>query len=49
MCRRQDLERLRAWLKEHKVKQVAMESTGVCWIPVWNVLEAVRWRFELIR
>ena len=35
----QDLERLRGWLKQHKVKQVAMESTGVYWIPVWNVLE----------
>jgi transposase len=44
----QDLERLRDWLKQHKVKQVAMESTGVYWIPVWNVLELVRLRFELI-
>ena len=35
----QDLERLRAWLKKNKVHQVAMESTGVYWIPVWNVLE----------
>ncbi len=35
----QDLERLRRWLKQHKVRQVAMESTGVYWIPVWNVLE----------
>ncbi len=35
----QDLERLRDWLKQHKVKQVAMESTGVYWIPIWNVLE----------
>ena len=25
----QDLRRLRDWLKQHKVKQVAMESTGV--------------------
>jgi len=32
----QDLERLGEWLKQHKVKQVAMESTGVYWIPVWN-------------
>jgi hypothetical protein len=24
----QDLERLRAWLKQHKVRQVAMEFTG---------------------
>ena len=35
----QDLERLRQWLKERRVRQVAMESTGVYWIPVWNVLE----------
>lgn len=35
----QDLERLTCWLKQHRVKQVAMESTGVYWIPVWNVLE----------
>ena len=43
-----ELERLRDWLKQHKVKQVAMESTGVYWIPVWNVLEPVRLRFELL-
>ncbi len=35
----QDLERLRSWLRKRKVRQVAMESTGVYWIPVWNVLE----------
>jgi transposase len=35
----QELIRLREWLREHKVRQVAMESTGVYWIPVWNVLE----------
>ena len=43
----QHLERLRDWLKEHKIKQVALESTGVYWIPVWNVLESARWKFEL--
>lgn len=36
----QDLERLRTWLRKNKVRQVAMESTGVYWIPVWNVLES---------
>ena len=36
----QDLRRLRAWLKERKVTVVAMESTGVYWIPVWNILES---------
>jgi transposase len=43
----QDLERLRQWLKERGVRQVAMESTGVYWIPVWNVLERGKHRFEL--
>jgi transposase len=43
-----DLERLRDWLTGHKVRQVAMESTGVFWIPVWNVLErAAEAGFEL--
>lgn len=42
----QDLERLCEWLKQHQVKQVAMESTGVYWIPVWNVLETRKWKFE---
>ncbi|MBM3760324.1 MAG: IS110 family transposase [Acidobacteria bacterium] len=33
-----DLIRLRVWLKSQKVTQVAMESTGVYWKPVWNEL-----------
>ena len=44
----QDLERLGQWLKERKVRQVAMESTGVYWIPVWNILERKKWRLELM-
>lgn len=43
-----DLERLAAWLKERKVHHVAMESTGVYWKPVWNVLEASKGKFELL-
>jgi transposase len=42
-----DLERLRDWLMEHRVNHVAMESTGVFWIPVWNVLEQGEAKFEL--
>ena len=34
-----DLIRLRDWLAEHKCPVVAMESTGVYWRPVHNVLE----------
>ncbi len=35
-----DLERLADWLIGHQVDTVAMESTGVYWIPVYEVLEA---------
>lgn len=34
-----DLGRMRGWLKQLKVTHIAMESTGVYWRPVWNVLE----------
>jgi transposase len=34
-----DLEALAAWLAEGGVMHVAMESTGVFWQPVYNVLE----------
>jgi transposase len=41
-----DLEALRCWLKEAAITHVGMESTGVYWKPVWNVLEEQG--FELI-
>ena len=34
-----DLLRLADWLTEQRVTHVAMESTGVYWKPVWNLLE----------
>jgi transposase len=34
-----DLKALAQWLKEHAVTHVAMESTGVYWKPVYNLLE----------
>jgi transposase len=40
----QELEKLARWMEQHQVRQVAMESTGVYWRPVWNVLEG---RFEI--
>jgi len=40
-----DLLRLRAWLQETGITHVAMESTGVYWKPVFNILED---RFEVI-
>ena len=27
------------WLKSFKVKRIALESTGIYWVPVWNILE----------
>lgn len=35
-----DLLELADWLKEQKVTHVAMESTGVYWKPVFNILES---------
>src|SRR5262249_44987288 len=34
-----DLLRLAAWLKQCQVTSVAMESTGVYWIPLYEILE----------
>ena len=34
-----DLRRLRKWLIQCRVTELAMESTGQYWRPVWNVLE----------
>ena len=36
----EDLHRMAAWLLECKVTTVAMESTGVYWIPVFQILES---------
>ncbi len=35
-----DLEEMAAWLKEHSIEQVALEATGVYWIPVYELLDA---------
>jgi transposase len=40
-----DLLRLKEWLQESGITHVAMESTGVYWKPVFNILED---RFEVI-
>lgn len=43
-----DIEEMSNWLKEHKVTHVAMESTGIFWIPVWNVLEERGFKLMLV-
>lgn len=35
-----DLYALASWLKQCKIDQVAMESTGVYWIPLFEILDA---------
>jgi transposase len=35
-----DLEKLRAYFKENRVRSVAMEATGVYWLYIYEVLEA---------
>ena len=39
-CYTADIEGMAEWLKECGIKTVAMESTGVYWIPVFQILEA---------
>ena len=40
-----DVMELANWLTEHGVQKLAMESTGVYWKPIWNLLEG---RFDLM-
>jgi transposase len=37
-----ELLQLDAWLEEHEISHIAMESTGVYWFPVYNLLEDER-------
>jgi len=41
----ESIEELRDWLKSEKITHVAMESTGVYWKPIFNILES---DFEII-
>jgi transposase len=34
-----DIEAMCAIMKEHGVEEVAMESTGIYWIPIWRILQ----------
>lgn len=43
-----DLLALFDWLRENEVTHVAMESTGVLWRPVWNILEGGEWKLLLV-
>ena len=43
-----DLHRLADWLTEHHIETVAMESTGVYWIPVFQILEERGFEVKLV-
>src|SRR3990170_1532094 len=43
-----DLQQLVTWLVDHQIDTVAMESTGVYWIPIYEMLEAAGLRVFLV-
>jgi transposase len=43
-----ELHRLRDWLKERQVQSVAMEATGVYWLPLYGVLEAAGFKVSMV-
>jgi transposase len=43
-----DLLKIAAWLKECGVTSVAMESTGIYWIPLYETLEAAGFEVRLV-
>ena len=45
---RNELIRMRVWLKQLDVTEIAMESTGLYWRPVWNVLEEQGFQLLLV-
>jgi transposase len=40
-----DLEEITTWLKKYEVKTICMESTGIYWKPIFNVMEG---DFEIV-
>ena len=43
-----DLLALGDWLSGQQVTHVAMESTGVLWKPIWNILEGYDFQLQLV-
>lgn len=43
-----DLHQLADWLTEHHIETVVMESTGVYWIPVFQILEQRGFEVKLV-
>ncbi len=47
-CFTTDLEKMASWLREHGITTVAMESTGVYWIPVFEMLATRGFDVQLV-
>lgn len=47
-CFTQDLDAMAAWLKKCRVETVVMESTGVYWIPLFQILETQGFEVKLV-
>ncbi len=47
-CFTEDLYNLVRWLKKCKVTTIAMESTGIYWIPLFQVLESYGFEVKLV-
>jgi len=43
-----DLLALCDWLSQERVTRVAMESTGVLWKSIWNILEGNNFQLQLV-
>jgi transposase len=43
-----DIHSMSKWMKEQGVTKVAMESTGIYWVCVWNILEKEGFRLLLV-
>ena len=44
----QELISLKQWLKDNDIDHIAMESTGIYWRPVFNILEDTNWELLLV-
>ena len=47
-CTTAELKAMAGWLKQCGIRTVAMQSTGVYWIAVYDILEAADWEVYLV-
>ncbi len=43
-----EIESMGVYLQQEGVESIAMESTGIYWIPVWNILESMGFKLMLV-